>query len=49
MKLVGDNILASSKDRQNISENEPKVLKVFTKNLSLKIFHSELKYMITVI
>ena len=38
MKLVGDNILASSKDRQNISENEPKVLKSIYEKFKLKNF-----------
>ena len=38
MKLVGDNIIASSKDRQNISENEPKVLKSIYEKFKLKNF-----------
>ena len=38
MKLVGDNILASSKDRQNIKENEPKVLKSIYEKFKLKNF-----------
>ncbi len=38
MKLVSDNILASSKDRQNINNNEPIVLKNLHKKLKLKNF-----------
>ena len=38
MKLVSDNILASSKDRQNIKENEPKVLKNIYEKFKLKNF-----------
>ena len=38
MKLVSDNILASSKDRQNIKENEPKVLKSIYEKFKLKNF-----------
>ncbi len=38
MKLVSDNILASSKDKQNINDNEPIVLKNLHKKLKLKNF-----------
>ena len=38
MKLVGDNIQAASKDKQNIKDNEPKVLKSIYEKFKLKNF-----------
>jgi len=38
MKLVSDNTLASNKDRQNITNNEPKVLKNLYERFKLKNF-----------
>ena len=38
IKLVSDNIAASSKDRQNIKENEPKVLKSIYEKFKLQNF-----------